>query len=136
MKMQSVSFDSVDAFIEFLPPDELKVTKLLRSLILNNVPRVKEKLSYNVPFYSLNKGLFFIWPSSVLWGNKKTYEGVRFGFQQGYMLNDVLHYLERGERQQVYWKTFSTIKEIDTDTLKTYIFEAVNIDNQFKRTKS
>ncbi len=132
-KMQSVSFKDVEEFLDFLPADELEITEALRELIFNCVPNITEKLSYNVPFYKKHKGMFFIWPAAILWGNKKTYTGVRFGFQQGYLMNDELNYLDRGDRKQVYYKDFNSIKEMDEDILKTYIFEAVEIDKQFRK---
>lgn len=135
MKMQNVKFKNVEEFLEFLPPDELKLTKFLRKIIFDCVPGITEKLSYNVPFYKRNKGMFFIWPASVLWGKKQTYKGVRFGFQQGNLINDEPNYLEKGERKQVYWKDLTSIKEIDIDLLKAYIFEAVEIDGKFRKTK-
>lgn len=99
------------------------------------MPWITEKLSYNVPYYKKNRGVFFIWPASVLWGKKQSYTGVRFGFQQGYLLADEIHYLERGGRKQVYWKDFTCVKDIDIDLLKAYIFEAVIVDEQFKNKK-
>lgn len=133
--MQNVSFKSVDEFLEFLPEDELKIVEFLRVLIFDCVPGVVEKLSYNVPFYRKNKGLFFIWPASILWGNKKSYKGVRFGFQQGYLLSDEIGFLDRGERKQVYYKDYTTIKEADAELLRSFIFEAAEIDEQFKKKK-
>ena len=133
--MQNVSFNNVDEFLEFLPEDELKLVKFLRRIIFDCVPGVTEKLSYNVPFYKKNKSIFFIWPASVLWGKKQSYKGVRFGFQQGYLLNDEINYLDRGDRKQVYWRDFTNIKDIDIDLLKAYIFEAEIIDDGFKKKK-
>ena len=131
-KMQDVSFRNVDEFLEFLPEDELKTVKLLRQIIFDCVPNISEKLSYNVPFYKKNKGMFFIWPASILWGKKKSYSGVRFGFQQGYLLRDDLNILIKGNRKQVYYLDFSISNDIDIDILKTYIFDAVLIDEQLK----
>ena len=91
-KMQNVSFKNVDEFLDFLPADELEITEVLRKLIFSCVPGITERLSYNTPFYKKNKGMFFIWPASVLWGNKKSYSGVRFGFQQGYLMSDELNF--------------------------------------------
>lgn len=128
--MQNVQFGSVEEMLEFLPDDERMMTERLRKLIFDCVPNITEKLSYNVPFYKLHKGLFFIWPSSILWGQKKG-TGVRFGFQQGYLLTDELEYLNKGDRKQVYWRDFLTLKDIDPELLRTYIFEAVMIDATF-----
>ncbi len=134
-KRQAVRFKSIEEFLDFLPEDELKLVNVLRSLVFECVPGITEKLSYNVPFYKRNKGMFFIWPSSVLWGSKPSYNGVRFGFQQGYLLPDEINYLDRGKRKQVYWHDFSSIQEIDIDLLKAYIFEAVITDDQYRKIK-
>ena len=131
-KMQDVSFRNVDEFLEFLPEGELETVKLLRQIIFDCVPNITEKLSYNVPFYKKNKGMFFIWPASVLWGKKKSYSGVRFGFQQGYLLRDDLHIFIKGNRKQVYYLDFLNSNDIDIDILKTYIFDAVLNDEQLK----
>lgn len=135
-KMQNVSFQSMEEFLDYLPKDELKVVLLLRKIIFDCVPNITEKLSYNVPFYKKNKGMFLIWPASVLWGSKKSYTGVRFGFQQGYLMHDELNYLDKGNRKQVYWKDFLTLKDVDVAVLKTYIFEADEIDNKFKKIRN
>ncbi|MCD6013604.1 MAG: hypothetical protein K0Q79_3466 [Flavipsychrobacter sp.] len=128
--MQSVDFRSVDEFLDYLPADELKIVERLRKIIFDSVPGITEKLSYNVPFYKMNTGMFFIWPAAILWGKTKSYTGVRFGFQQGYLLADEINYLDKGERKQVYYKDFLSIKDIDTELLKSYIFEAVVVDEQ------
>jgi hypothetical protein len=134
-KMQDVSFRSVEEFLDYLPEDELKIVERLRKIIFDCVPGVTEKLSYNVPFFKMNKGMFFIWPSAVLWGKTKTYDGVRFGFQQGFLLTDEKNYLDKGDRKQVYYKDFLSIKDIDTELLSTYIFEALLVDGRFRKKK-
>ena len=133
--MQDVHFHSVDEFLDFLPDDELKITQLLRKLIFECAPGITEKLSYNVPFYKMNKGMFFIWPAAILWGKTKSYTGVRFGFQQGYLMADDLDYLDKGDRKQVYYRDFLKTGDIDADLLRSYIFEALIIDKQFKKKK-
>jgi hypothetical protein len=133
--MQNVRFRSVEEFLDFLPEEELKLVELLRKIIFDCAPGIIEKLSYNVPFYKLHKGIFFIWPASVLWGKKQTYEGVRLGFQQGFLMADEIGYLDKGGRKQVYWHNYSSIKEPDIELLKTYIFEALLIDEQLSEKK-
>jgi hypothetical protein len=133
--MQNVSFRSVDEFLDFIPPVELKMVVPLRRLVLESVPGITEKLSYNVPFYRRHKGLFFIWPASVLWGKYQTFKGVRFGFQQGNLLSDEEGYLDRGSRKQVFWKNFTSLSQIEPERLKMYIYEAALIDEQFAKGK-
>jgi len=135
LKMQSVSFTGIDDFLDYLPGDELKMVQLLRKTVFDCVPGITEKLSYNVPFYKKNMGMFFIWPSSVLWGTRKTYKGVRFGFQQGYLMADEIDYLDKTGRKQVYMHDFASYKDIDINLLRTYIYEAAMVDEQFKKVK-
>jgi hypothetical protein len=129
LRMQNVSFKSVDEFLDFLPEDELKITEHLRSIIFNCIPDVTEKLSYNVPFYKRHKNICFIWPASIVWGNKINRQGVRFGFTHGYLLKDEINFLDKGNRKQVYWKDFSNLKEINSPLLKSYLFDSILIDD-------
>src|SRR5688572_4799641 len=95
-RMQNVSFKNVEEFLDFLPDEELKIVELLRETIFSCLPEVTEKLSYNVPFYKRHKTILFIWPASILWGNKKSYKGVRLGFSSGYLMQDELQWLDKG----------------------------------------
>lgn len=131
LKMQNVSFRNIDEFLEFLPEDEFQLVAFLRILIFNCIPDVNEKLCYNVPFYKGNKNICFIWPASVLWGKTKSYEGVRLGFTNGYLLTDEIGYLEKGNRKQVYMKDYRKLADINTDLLKSYLLEAALIDEKY-----
>lgn len=133
--MQEVSFNTVDEFLEFLPEDERVITERLRKIVRNCIPEATEHLAYNVPFYKRNTNVCFIWPASVLWGKKKTYTGVRFGFSSGHLLTDEDGYLSRGNRKNVYWRDFTRLSEIDADVLKAFIFEAVLVDQEKARAK-
>jgi hypothetical protein len=135
IKFQDVKFKTIDEFLEYLPEEELKVVKLLRRIVFDCLPVISEKLSYNVPFYKQHKGLFFIWPSSVKWGKGHSWQGVRFGFQHGNLLTDPIGYLDKGSRKQVYWRNFLSVKDVDIDLLRSYIYEAAMADQQFKRKK-
>lgn len=106
-KIQSVSFRNVDEFLDYLTVDELKIVKLLRNIIFEGSQHITEKLSYNVPFYKIDKTIFFIWPTSILWGKTKSYEGVRHGFTSGYLMQDELNYLDKGNRKIAYYRDFS-----------------------------
>lgn len=130
MKMQNVSFQNVDEFLDFLSEEELKIVTVLRTLVLDCLPNCKEKLSFNVPFYFLHKSVCFIWPASVTWGKKETYKGVRIGFAKGYLMSDEANYLEKGNRKQIYWRDIQRLEESDIELLKSYIFEAAILDEQ------
>lgn len=127
-KMQSVSFRNVEEMLDYLPDEEREMAELLRKIIFSCHPEITEKLSYNVPYYKLHKQLCFIWPAAILWGKKKTYEGVRFGFTSGHLLTNGNGYLDQGSRKFVCYKDFHTLKDIDAELLRSYIFEAIAID--------
>jgi hypothetical protein len=133
-QMQNVSFKTVDELMEFLPEDELKIFTLLRKIVFHCIPDIEEKISYNVPFYRRHFNICYIWPSSVQWGNVKL-SGVQFGFNKGYLMQDEINWLEKGNRKQVYCKTFHSVKEIDIELLKTYIFEAAYTDENISKKK-
>lgn len=135
MKMQEVSFKNIHEFLEFLPGDERMMVDKLRKLIFDCAPEATEKLSFNVPFYKQRRNFCFIWPASVLWGKQKTYHGVRLGFTNGYLMTDENDFLEKGNRKQVYWHDFPSIREIDGRLVNSYIFEALSIDDSLYRNK-
>ena len=131
-KMQAVSFRNVEEFLDFLPEEELVIVECLRNLIYNCIPDVTEKLAYNVPYFKRHKNICFIWPASILWGKMKSYSGVRLGFINVNLLNDEFAYLDKGNRRQMFCKDFVEITHDDIEIVKTFIFEAVILDEQLK----
>ena len=127
-KFQPFSFKTVDEFLASLPDDELKITQVLRALALECIPDVKEKLGYNVPFYSRYSRICFIWPGSVPWG-KTIKQGVELGFCKGNLLADP-SYLNIGDRKEVYIKTFYSLKEINQDVIRQLLYEAAIVDEE------
>lgn len=127
-------FQSVQHLLEFLPPEQLEITEFLRELVYESIPSVREKLSFNVPFFFGNRAICFIWPGAVPWGNR-TKPGVEFGFNQANLLRDPGQYLERGSRKQVFSKRFFAVSEIPRDLLQQYLWEAAEIDELLERDK-
>lgn len=126
--------------LDSLPEEELAMTLAFRRLVFECIPDISEKLSYNVPYYQKHKGICFIWPASILWGKKPSYTGVRFGFQQGHLLSEEDNFLEKGNRKQVFWKTFQSVNQEDLEQLRSLLYEADLIDKEAflakkKRTK-
>jgi hypothetical protein len=134
MGMQNKRFNSVEDFLEYLPDYERKIVDVLRAVVWDCIPDCIEKISYNVPYYYRHSRICFVWPSSIPWGNVKM-NGVQLGFCNGYLLKDDLQYLEKGNRKQVYIKTFQDVKEIDVDLVRNYLYDAVEIDALIKKDK-
>ncbi len=131
-KMQNVAFRNVGELLAFLPEDQLLVTGALRELVLGCIPKVQERLSFNVPFYRKHRAICYIWPGAVSWGSK-TWQGVEFGFNYGNLLADEANYLERGSRKQVFNKRFFLPEEINVELLSAYLYEAAEIDEMMQR---
>nr|WP_293834367.1 DUF1801 domain-containing protein [uncultured Arsenicibacter sp.] len=126
--LQPVHVRDVGELLEYLPDHERQIVDALRSIIFSCIPGCREKIAYNVPFYSRRKRICFIWPASVPWGKVK--KGVRLGFSNGYLLSDELNYLEKGGRKHVYCRDFTSVQDINVDLLKTFLFEAVVVDEE------
>ncbi|MFN9325510.1 MAG: hypothetical protein ACK6A5_08990, partial [Flavobacteriales bacterium] len=44
-------FTSLREMLDFLPPEDRSLTERLRELIISEAPDLRERLSFNVPFY-------------------------------------------------------------------------------------
>jgi len=133
-QVQNVEFNSVGELLQFLPEDQLEIVEALRELIFSTLDDIHERLSFNVPFYRLHKGVCYIWPGAVSWGNT-TWQGVEFGFNYGYLLADTANYMERGNRKQVVNKRFYSPSEINHELLAAYLLEAAELDEMMFREK-
>jgi hypothetical protein len=133
--MQNVAFKTVDQFLDYLPIDELEITLALMEIIKTCMPMAKQKLSWNIPTYSMYKSICFIWPAAVKWGAKNTYSGVKLGFMHGNLLHPANNYFELGNRKMVSIRTFQSIKEIDVAIVTATLLEAMFVDQQFSNKK-
>ncbi|MBL7944817.1 MAG: DUF1801 domain-containing protein [Flavobacteriales bacterium] len=123
-------FAAVSDLLDFLPADERALTERLRELIISEVPELKERLSFNVPFYKGRRDVCFLWPASVLWGRTKTYEGVRFGLSYGSLVPGCEPYLQRGERKQVCWRDLQELTDHDERRIRALLRAAVVVDQE------
>lgn len=123
-------FPTMAALLEFLPADERTLTERLRELIISEAPDLKERLSFNVPFYKGRRDVCFLWPASVLWGKTKTYEGVRFGLSYGSLVPGCEPYLQRGERKQVCWRDLQELTAGDERRIRALLRAAIVVDQE------
>lgn len=133
-KFQPFKFNNLEEFYNFLPEKELELVLFLQDLILDTIPNIKVKLSYNVPFFYKNKNICLIWPGSVPWG-KVPKSGVELAFTKGYLLDDKHNYLVKGNRKQVYNKIFYSSSEIDLAIVQELLIQADELDSTYKKTK-
>lgn len=133
---------SVDEMIFNLPKAEQIITKRLRALVMDCLPRAVEKGSYGegVPFYSHHRMICFIWPGSVFWGPKRTQEtqikkGVSLGFCQGHLMANEDSSLQFEGRKQVSVMYFNSLRDINENQVRALLFEASMIDDAFGEKK-
>ena len=123
----------IEDFIENLPRDEKVILERLRALIFGAEPRLTEKFSYGVPYYSRKRRLFFIWPASagpVGSENKRTPK-VTLGFCYGNLLSNDQGLLVKDGRKQVFTIPFSHPDEIADGVISEILNEAILVDQQF-----
>lgn len=125
-----IRFASVQELFDFLPADERELLERLREFVIREAPQLKERLSFNVLAYKQRRDVCFLWPASVLWGGRKTYEGVRFGFSHADLLDDPSGYLERGSRKQVYWRDLQQFTRTDERMLRQLLEQALMRDQE------
>jgi hypothetical protein len=90
---------------------------------------VKEKISYNVPFFSGKKGICIIWPSTIPRGGIKN--GVLLGFWYGNKLKDTDHYLVHGTNKQVFYKIYQSVEDINEKAIVKLLKEAISVDKRW-----
>jgi Domain of unknown function (DU1801) len=133
-----VAAKTVEEMMDDLPKEERLMVEKLRALVHECLPKAKEKAYYGVgvPFYSHNRMICFIWPSTVFWGPKRSEDsqkkkGLSLGFCQGYLMANEEGLLKSEGRKQVYVMYLRTISDIDETAIRTLLFEASMIDDSF-----
>lgn len=100
---------------------------ILRDLILETLPGIREKKSYGAPFYFGRKAICYVWPASITWGGKRQGEGVTLGFNQAKQLNHN-GWLTFGTRKQIGSHVFITAEQIDQEVVVRLLREAWQVD--------
>lgn len=135
-----MAYRSVDEVVAALPTHEQVIVKKLRALILECLPKATEKISYDVPFYSHNRLICFIWPPSIYWSPKQNQgkhaqKGVTLGFSYGKLMSNEQGVLLKEGRKQVYCMYFKSLSEIDDALIRSLLFEAEIVDESFRANK-
>ena len=118
---------SLPELYDIIDTEEKIMVDVLRQIVIENTPNhIREKISYNVPFFYGTKGLCIIWPASIPRGGIK--KGVLLGFWYGNKLKDDDGYLVHGKNKRVYYKIFQRVEEIDQTAIVKVLKEAVALD--------
>ena len=110
-----------------MPPyDQRVIVDVLRQVVIETLPGVKEKISYNVPFFYGRKGICIIWPATIPRGGIRA--GVLLGFWHGNKMNDSHNYLIHGTNKQVFYKIYREPDEINFKAIVKLLKEAARVD--------
>lgn len=119
----------LDEFYLTLPEDERLLSLILRDIILETLPQVKEKLSYGTPFFYGNRRICFIWPASVPRGGFK--KGVMLGFCQGDLLENVSGYVNNNGLKKVWYRIIYQESDIQIEDIIQLLHDAAMVDKTF-----
>jgi len=118
---------SLVQLMQLLPENERIIVDVLRQIVTENLPAgCREKISYNVPYFTGKRGICIIWPASVPRGGFK--QGVLLGFIHANRMNYADNYLTKGTNKQVYYKIFKSPEKINEKAIVKLLREAVLID--------
>jgi hypothetical protein len=133
---------SIEEVFPGISPSEKILVKRLRVLVQECLPYATEKGYYGmgIPYFSHHRMICFIWPSSVVWGpksetKKQTFKGVSLGFCQGNMMSNEDGALKAEGRKQVYILYIKSIDELDEAQVRSLLFEAGMVDDEFGERK-
>lgn len=115
---QQLKFSSMQAFLSYLPDEQLEIVELLRALVLEEHPAAQEKLAYNVPFYYLPKRFCYIWPAAIPWG------GIRSGVALGFMAPHMMRHAT-DPKAKLFSVKFEHITEVDAAYVRFLLREAL-----------
>lgn len=127
-KFQNIGFRNFNDFYDYLPKEEQEIVILLKSIILDTIPNCIENIAYNVPFYSRNSRICFIWPAAIPWGKIKS--GVALGLCKGNLIQDSSNYFDLEGRKEVARHIFQSTEEIDISLVCSFLEEAIRLDDR------
>ncbi len=117
---------AVEHYIYDALPEHQKILFALRTLILSMSPKIEEKFSYKVPFYSYHNALCYLSVSK-----KQVY----MGFIQGSKLIDESEILTQGHRKLIAIITFENNKPIPFETVRSLLAQSMMLLEEKKKIK-
>lgn len=118
--------DAVRDYITALGGEEKRIAGYLFEVVISTSPKFKTKLSYGVPYFSINYRVCFIWPASSPLAIEK--EGVQLGFCKGSLLSNHQGLLDMGKRKEVAIVNYTRANQINEGVLREVLFEAIEVD--------
>lgn len=123
---------TADEYIMLQTTDQQQILRRLRQLILTSADGVREKVNWNVPFYT-HRGQWFCYLNVL----KAEPCAVDIAFLSGHELPDEAGLLEERGRKMVKSLVVRNRSDFDEDVIRTYIQEALLLceNRRFQRRK-
>ncbi len=118
--------DAVQEYIAALEEEKKLIASYLYEIVLSTSPKFETKLSYGVPYFSINYRVCFIWPASSPLAIEK--EGVQLGFCKGSLLANQQGLLDMGKRKEVAIVNYTQLNQLNEDLVREILFEAIEVD--------
>ena len=116
----------VDEYIESLPDERQELAKILRELIIENVPGIEERFSFKIPFYHYFGMFMYL---------NNTKEGIDVAFCRGKDLLEAFPQLELKSRATIATLTIASSKDITSLGIRELIINAAAWNEEAKRLK-
>lgn len=114
----------VDEYIESLPDERRELAALLRDLIIENVPGIEERLSFEIPFYHYFGMFMYL---------NNTKEGIDVAFCRGKDLLEAFPQLELKSRAAIATVTVTSRKDITRLGIRELIINAAAWNEEAKK---
>lgn len=122
----------LEFFYEQLPKYQSDICKTLLTIIRSTVPISREKFSYRVPFFSMNRRLAFIWPTAIKGSGVKD-DGVLLGFWYGNEIADQEGVFRGQKNKIVRFVVYEDLAEIDAVQITGWLMAAEENDSLSKQ---
>lgn len=122
---------TVDDYINSHAPDQQRILRWLRQLILTSDPAIREKINWSIPFYTYH-GTHLCYLNVIRSTAKARSTGavaVDLAFVQGCNLPDEAGLLESRGRKTIQSLVVRAVADPEEDVVRTYIQEALLLND-------
>jgi hypothetical protein len=117
--------NQIDDYILNQELPSIEILKKLNAILLSCAPQIEVRLTYKIPFYYYFGRLCYLNPKDF---------GVDLGFCRGALLS-AQPFLERQDLKEVRIIHFNNLQEIKEEVILPTIFEALILNELFKKSR-
>jgi hypothetical protein len=111
----------IDDYILNLPEEKKQIYLVLREIIHETCPEVKERIAYGLPFFYLKKPFCYL---------HQHRGGVDLSFTKGYLFAEYKQALEKRDRSRIRSLHYKHVSDIDPSLLSKILQEGAIVDSR------